>query len=73
MKDKFGNNLKVGDKVYAYGILENDKLDVSAISYYDKTPYIFALFGIFSLFKKGGSGPGTEASVSGEIKSIIRH
>ena len=41
--------LKVGDKVYAYGILENDKLDVSAISYYDKTPYIFAIFGIFSL------------------------
>ena len=41
--------LKVGDKVYAYGIYEDNKLDVVAISYYDKTIWIVLLFVIFAL------------------------
>ena len=41
--------LKVGDKVYVYGIYENNKLDVSAVSYYDKTPWILGLLIIFLL------------------------
>ena len=42
------HKLKVGDKVYAYGIYENGVLDVTAISYYDKTGWIILLFAIFA-------------------------
>ena len=41
--------LKEGDKVYAYGIYEDEKLDVTAISYYDKTGWMLLLFVIFAL------------------------
>lgn len=41
--------LKVGDKVYVYGIYENESLDVVGISYYDKTIWIVILFLIFAL------------------------
>ncbi|MBR3280876.1 MAG: YibE/F family protein [Clostridia bacterium] len=42
------DELKVGDKVYAYGTLENGILQVDAISYYDKTPWVLLIFLIFA-------------------------
>ena len=41
---------KKGDKVYAYAIYENNKLDVTAISYYDKTLWIALIFAIFASY-----------------------
>ena len=41
--------LKVGDKVYVYGIYENNVLDVQAVSYYDITPWVVILFIIFAI------------------------
>jgi len=40
---------RVGDKVYAYGIFENNKLFVDNIAYYDKTPWIIGLCSIFAM------------------------
>lgn len=40
--------LKVGDRVYAYGLFENGKLEVSAISYYDKTPWVALILVIYA-------------------------
>jgi uncharacterized membrane protein len=41
--------LKVGDKVYCYALYENDVLDVTAISYYDKTIWIAIICVLFML------------------------
>ena len=43
------DKLYVGDRVYAYGIFENNKLTVDSIAYYDKTPWIIGLCSIFAL------------------------
>ena len=41
--------LKVGDKVYCYALYENNVLDVTAISYYDKTIWIAVIAILFVL------------------------
>lgn len=43
------SKLKVGDRVYVYGIYENNKLQIDAVSYYDITPWVILLFAIFAL------------------------
>jgi len=42
--DKF----KVGDKLYVYGIYENNELSVQAASYYDKTPWVIGILVIYA-------------------------
>ena len=50
------DQLKVGDRVYAYGIYENGVLSVDAISYYDKTPWVVAILVIYGALIIGIGG-----------------
>ena len=43
------DTFKVGDRLYVYGIYENGVLNVEAASYYDKTPWIIVIAGIYAV------------------------
>ena len=43
------DTFKVGDKLYVYGIYEDGVLKVEAASYYDKTPWIIVIAGIYAV------------------------